>query len=115
MNSYKIGGKSETIRGSAMVWTALVATQLLVANAEAVDQKVVTDHSVMEMYRLGHDISSTGRLSQVTISAVQDIALTPDLEVAVTQFFEKLSANQEPLGSEFSAILHKHRWDLYES
>lgn len=116
MTSYRIGGKGETIRGSAMVLAGLLATQLLMpADAEAAVQKPVTDRGVSEQYRLAYDASSTGQVFQITISASPGVALKPDLELAVTQFYDKLLASQEPLGSDFSAILHKHRWDLYES
>lgn len=116
MNSYRIGGKGETIHGSAMVWAGLLATQLfLISHAEAVGQKAVTDRCVNDQYRLAHDVSSTGQILQVTVSASQGAVPKPNLELAVAQFYDKLLASQEPLGSEFSAILHKHRWDLYES
>lgn len=30
-------------------------------------------------------------------------------------FEARVLANQEPLGAEFEAVLHKNLWDLYES
>jgi hypothetical protein len=101
-----------------MVWAGLLATQLFViASAEAADQKLAPHLYVSDQYRLAHDVSSIGRISQVTISAsvARSDVLEPSLELVVTQFYDRLFASQEPLGSEFSAILNKHRWDLYES
>jgi hypothetical protein len=37
------------------------------------------------------------------------------LETVITNFFSKLSANQEPLGSEFEQVLFEDLWDLYQS
>lgn len=116
MTSYRIGGKGETIHGSAMVWAGLLATQLLLAaHAEAGQHKPAIDRCANDQYRLAHDVSSTGQILQVTVSASQGGVPKPSLEVAVTHFYDKLLASQEPLGDEFSAILYKHRWDLYES
>jgi hypothetical protein len=38
---------------------------------------------------------------------------TADFEAAVTDFYAKLLANQEPLGKEFERVLHENLWDLY--
>ena len=38
-----------------------------------------------------------------------------DFEKSVGRFYARLLANQEPLGAEFEAVLHKNLWDLYES
>lgn len=38
-----------------------------------------------------------------------------DFEKSVGRFYAHLLANQEPLGAEFEAVLHKNLWDLYES
>jgi hypothetical protein len=40
----------------------------------------------------------------------------PDwFENEVGNFYKALLSRQEPLGSEFEAILHENLWDLYES
>lgn len=33
---------------------------------------------------------------------------------SISGFYAKLAAHQEPLGIEFSRILHENLWDLYE-
>ncbi|XOF32841.1 MAG: hypothetical protein ACL93V_12560 [Candidatus Electrothrix sp. YB6] len=38
-----------------------------------------------------------------------------EVETVITNFFSKLSANQEPLGSEFEHVLFEDLWDLYQS
>lgn len=38
-----------------------------------------------------------------------------DFEKSVGRFYARLLADQEPLGEEFEAVLHKNLWDLYES
>ena len=37
-----------------------------------------------------------------------------DFEESAGRFYARLLANQEPLGAEFEAVLHKNLWDLYE-
>ncbi|MCB1782205.1 MAG: hypothetical protein KDJ34_19365 [Candidatus Competibacteraceae bacterium] len=36
-------------------------------------------------------------------------------ERSIGDFYAKLLANQEPLGSDFEEVLHNNLWDLYES
>jgi len=38
-----------------------------------------------------------------------------DFEKSVGIFYARLLADQEPLGEEFEAVLHKNLWNLYES
>jgi hypothetical protein len=33
---------------------------------------------------------------------------------SISKFYAKLVASQEPLGPEFSRVLHENLWDLYE-
>ena len=50
------------------------------------------------------------------MSALLDkIKKSPDLFVeSISNFYAKLVTSQEPLGAEFSRVLHENLWDLYE-
>ena len=63
------------------------------------------DGTVKEFLMKKDFVSSRSSLKQESTSFEGD----------VTDFFQKLSAEQEPLGREFEQVLFDNLWDLYQS
>jgi len=47
--------------------------------------------------------------------SIENITTENTFEKSIGDFYAKLLASQEPLGSDFEEILHKNLWDLYET
>ena len=67
-------------------------------------QQFIEEHDVDTLTR-DYGISSHSSIKQESTSFEGD----------VTDFFQKLSAEQEPLGPEFEQVLFDNLWDLYQS
>ena len=61
-------------------------------------------------------VSSTSAYNKYGISSHSSIKQeSTSFEGDVTDIFQKLSAEQEPLGREFEQVLFDNLWDLYQS
>ena len=61
-------------------------------------------------------IPSTSAYNKYGVSSHSSIKQeSMSFEGEVTDFFQKLSAEQEPLGREFEQVLFDNLWDLYQS
>ncbi|CAN2041871.1 conserved exported hypothetical protein [Candidatus Magnetomoraceae bacterium gMMP-15] len=49
------------------------------------------------------------------LTGTYSVSTMTEFEDVVTNFFIKLSSDQEPLGNEFERVLFDNLWDLYQS
>lgn len=69
------------------------------SNYNVVTRKASESYEPREHSKFGMQAPSTGQ----------------ELASIITDFYEKLSAQQEPLGQDFEKVLFDNLWDLYES
>ena len=97
---------------SQIIVAGLLASNLLPAKTVDKNCMAYTQPSQTEYTPTYNWYSSSQNLS---FNLEHEIAKRDDFEKSVGKFYARLLANQEPLGAEFEAVLHKNLWDLYES
>ena len=109
MNNYKINQTSNTT--GTMVMAGILAT-LLASQATPRPTENYGEAIQNAPYRTSLTLPS---FDQIRNFFGSDLDERQDSFVEnISNFYGKLVARQEPLGIEFSRILHENLWDLYE-
>lgn len=95
-----------------MVLAGIVVSQLLPAYKDSFALEGVQEKLLSVPYYTKSAPSSFDQIRNI-FGSIRDQG--PDLFVGnISNFYAKLVASQEPLGAEFSRVLHENLWDLYE-
>jgi hypothetical protein len=111
MSSYQINQTSRTT-STTMVLAGIVVSQLLSAYKDPSAVEGLQDKLLPVPYLTKSAPSSFDQVRNI-FGGILDQG--PDLFMGnISNFYAKLVASQEPLGAEFSRVLHENLWDLYE-
>lgn len=110
MNSnYQINQTSRTT--STVVMAGILASQFLAGHAYA-PVEGIQEALFTVPYRTKSALPSFDQFRSIFGSVLDQ---EPDQFVeSISNFYTKLVVSQEPLGTEFSRVLHENLWDLYE-
>jgi hypothetical protein len=112
MTSYQVNHVSRSF-SPAMITNLLALSPLLVAGQTIDELHIDRAATLLDCsYNTGTASSS---FDQYRVLLGSSLEQNQDKFVeSVSGFYEVLLAKQEPLGEEFSRILHENLWDLYE-
>jgi hypothetical protein len=114
MNEYPTNHINQTI-STLIISGLLVGTSLsprINTNEPSLSNPPYTAPS-KNYLRVDSGISSTYESDRDSLP--EQHSSSEEVETVITNFFSKLSANQEPLGSEFEQVLFEDLWNLYQS
>lgn len=110
MNNYQINQTSNTT--GTMVMAGILASHLLASHATTPPTDNFGETIQRAPYRTSFALPS---FDQIRNFFGSDLDERQDSFVEnISNFYGKLVTRQEPLGVEFSRILHENLWDLYE-
>lgn len=106
-SSYQINQTSRTTSNYVFAGLLALAGQGFLSPAEG-NQESLLDAP----YRTKSALPSFDQIRSI-FGSLKDQGAGQFVE-SVSNFYAKLAARQEPLGAEFSRVLHENLWDLYE-
>ena len=110
MNNYQINQTSHTT--GTMVMAGILASHLLAGYPTSTPMDEARDSILNAPYRTKSALPSFDHIRNIFGG---DLNERPDSFVeSISNFYAKLVTSQEPLGAEFSRVLHENLWDLYE-
>lgn len=109
-SSYQINQTSRTT--SNYVLAGLLASQLLAGHGVLAPAEGDQEPLLEVPYRTKSALPSFDQIRSI-FGSVLDQGAGQFVE-SVSNFYANLAARQEPLGAEFSRVLHDNLWDLYE-
>ena len=111
MSNFQINQTSRTT-SSTIVLTGIVLSQLLTTYNDSSAVVGAQEKFLPVPYLTKSPPSSFDQIRNIFGSILDQ---GPDLFVGnISNFYAKLVASQEPLGAEFSRVLHENLWALYE-
>jgi hypothetical protein len=114
MNRDYIGQTSQTI--GTVVIAGILANTFLPSNCNNAQPSSTLPFSASNNYAYSYrGTPLTHEPSKNILTGYYPSSVETTFEAVVTNFFQELSSNQEPLGSEFERVLFENLWDLYQS
>ena len=114
MNRDYIGQTSQTI--GTVVMFGMLASTFLPSNYDNAPPSNTPPFSASNNYAYSYrGTPLTHEPSKNILTGYYPSSVETTFEAVVTSFFQELSSNQEPLGSEFERVLFENLWDLYQS
>lgn len=114
INAYAPTQLSKTAAGVIVLITGMMNGQFFSENTSLIPQYNPHRRLNHNAYEVKENSSTTGQLSTLVPFNSQNESDKQFLQT-LSDFYADLAANQEPLGIEFSKILHDNLWDLYGS
>lgn len=112
MNNYQYSQMSRTL-GTIAVLGGMLALPAVSTGSEVASPKMGA--SFYRSYRTAAIANTYDQHANIITGEFSVSTSTPDLEKTVGALYERLLANQEPLGSVFEDVLQASLWNLYEA
>ena len=110
MSNYQFNQTSRTT--STVVMAGILASQLLAGHPVPTSVEGNQEAFLAVPYRTKSALPSFDQFRSIFGSVLNH---EPDQFVeSISMFYTNLVSSQEPLGAEFSRVLHENLWDLYE-